>query len=301
MNHLVSVIIPTFNRDIFLEKAILSVLEQSYSRIEIIVVDDGSVDDTKIIVDKFASQVRYYFQENQGVSAARNHGIQHAKGDYIAFLDSDDAWVPEKLERQVNVLQTMPEYSVVLCDYVYIDTSGRKFDECKRRAQFPKNGSIFKDVVLSPYLIPSTLLVRKSALDKAGYFDTSLQTAEDIDLFLRLAANEQVYLLEEPLTLITRGLYGLTDAISSYDDYLGVILNCLKVNNHALSWSIRRRCLFSTYYNFVRGKIWHNAFGEACKAIPFMFFYNSSLQDLKKSFYAIMVLFFIFFKSLLKR
>ncbi|MCP4711182.1 MAG: glycosyltransferase family 2 protein, partial [Planctomycetes bacterium] len=110
---LISVIIPTFNRANYIEEAVNSVLSQTYDAIELIIIDDGSTDNTRQLLSEYGDELRYYRQDNQGIAAARNRGVTHATGDYLAFLDSDDIWMKDKLQRQMAVLEQIPQISVV--------------------------------------------------------------------------------------------------------------------------------------------------------------------------------------------
>jgi|SRR6267378_4283950 len=121
---LVSVIIPTYNRAQLCKEAVESALSQTYHDIEVIVVDDGSTDSTREVVSHLDSRVRYLSQKNSGVSAARNLGMQSARGEFIAFLDSDDTWLPWKLQLQVNVLRTLPSARMVWTDMIAVDETG---------------------------------------------------------------------------------------------------------------------------------------------------------------------------------
>lgn len=196
----ISVIIPTYNRGNFTKEAIKSILAQTYKDFEIIVVDDGSTDDTKELVQAFGDQVRYLYQENKGPSAARNLGILNAKGKYIAFCDSDDRFLPTKLEKQVDFIKNNPSCRFLYTWYYNVNEKGeitklRKPLTCKNQEHLQYCLFTRKFTIRT-----STLLVHKSCFDKVGFFNENFWYSQDWDMWLRLAAYYQGYCLEEPLS-----------------------------------------------------------------------------------------------------
>jgi glycosyltransferase involved in cell wall biosynthesis len=185
----VSVIIPTYNRGELLIKAIGSVLDQTYKDFEIIVVDDGSIDDTKMRLAPSIStkHVQYYSQSNGGPSKARNLGIEKAKGEYIAFLDSDDLWLPQKLEAQLEYINKRPFIKAVHSNLAIIKDG--KFDGSDFKSKgLLKNGWLFEDyLLLKGWILLSTLLIHRTVIEKVGVFNESLRTAEDTNFILRIA------------------------------------------------------------------------------------------------------------------
>jgi len=193
MNPKVSVVIPTYNRARFVTKAINSVLAQTYRDFEIIVVDNGSTDDTKSAVQSYGSRVRYIRQTHCGVSSARNLGVTKARGKWMAFLDSDDEWMPQKLEVQMAQVEQRPDLCAHLTNMVLNSSKGQK------RELFSIRGfsdSPTKTVVLERPLItalkyqfasPCCLLAEREALISTGLFDSRLTIYEDLDLAYRLA------------------------------------------------------------------------------------------------------------------
>ncbi|MBI3999274.1 MAG: glycosyltransferase [Candidatus Omnitrophica bacterium] len=196
---LVSVIIPTYNREHLLVDAVESVLSQTFKDYELIVVDDGSTDGTEeIIKRKYDGKIRYFKQENQGISGARNRGIREAKGEYIAFLDSDDLWLPEKLEKQVAFLDSHPEVGLI-CTKLWRYAIGK---ESEKRLCPEYFSAEFKDLLVSNNYVPTTtVMVRKECLDQIGLFDTNLSVAEDFDLWLRFMKRFKVHCLEDVLAV----------------------------------------------------------------------------------------------------
>jgi len=204
---MLSVIIPTYNRSLFLKEAIQSVIEQEFFlthpdfSYEIVVVDDGSTDNTKPVVTSFGKRVKYHYQDHRGVSAARNLGLALAQGDNIAFLDSDDLWKKEKISVQMSFMKAFPKAKVCYTDEIWI----RKevFVNPKKKHQ-KYSGWIF-DKVLSLCLISlSSALFRREVFENIGKFDENLPACEDYDFGLRLAHRYPVYFLPKPL-IVKRG------------------------------------------------------------------------------------------------
>ncbi len=194
----VSAVIPTYNSGKLVVEAIRSVLGQTYAPFEVIVVDDGSKDDTRDRLTEFGSRVRYAFQANQGVAAARNHGIRLATGDAVAFLDADDAWHPRKLERQVECLNAHPELGLVgtaIVNWPIVPFSDLSGQTTSQPIVIPLD-----DLIIRNKLVASSVLVRRSILEKVGEFDQSMFGTEDYDLWLRIAQETQIANLPEPLT-----------------------------------------------------------------------------------------------------
>jgi glycosyltransferase involved in cell wall biosynthesis len=181
---LVSVIIPTYNCASYIPKSIRSVLDQSYKNVEIIVVDDGSTDNTKVIIKKFASWVRYFHQENQGVSVARNTGINLAGGDLIVFLDADDFFLPGKLAQQTAVFKEKPELDMVHSGMKVIDEDGDVISNFLWYMAFPvltaETFFLYKPLQLG------AMMFRKNVLFRVGGFMPGLAIAEDAELMYRL-------------------------------------------------------------------------------------------------------------------
>lgn len=193
---LVSIIITTYNRAHFLPCAIDSVLAQTYPFVEIIVIDDGSTDATAAVIKPYADRIVYVKQSNQGVSAARNLGIQTANGEYLNFLDDDDFFMPTKIERQVHVLESDTEADLVHCGYYHVDTDGKRLDKA---LLFP-TGNILKPLLRRCFLLIHTPLIRRSCIEQVGGFDPSLNCHEDWQFWLRIAlAGRQFACVQAPL------------------------------------------------------------------------------------------------------
>lgn len=203
----VSVIIPTHNRRDFVREAIASVLAQTYRDFELIVVDDGSDDGTAEVAQE-CTGVRYVYQANQGVSAARNHGVALSKGELLAFLDSDDLWQPHKLERQVAFFATHPDTLICQTEEIWLRHGARVNPRHKHRKT---GGDLFARSLELCLISPSAVMLRRDLFDRVGGFDESLPVCEDYDLWLRITATVPVPLITTPL-VIKRG--GHTDQLS---------------------------------------------------------------------------------------
>lgn len=190
----VSVIIPMYNGERYFARTIESVLAQTYSAKEIVVVDDGSRDSSREVVARYLhhSNVRLIAQENAGVAAARNAGIRAASGEYIAFLDQDDLWLPDKLARQVEYLNEHPEIALVHSNIHFIDEAGERIPDPEWSWVAPTCGQVLPELVQRNSICTCTVLMRKSALEQAGLFRQALAPADDWDLWLRIAARHPI-------------------------------------------------------------------------------------------------------------
>ena len=191
-----SVIIPGYNRAHLLPRCLDSVLAQEFKPIEIIVVDDGSTDSTRSLLQGSYPGVRLITQENKGVSAARNAGIRAATGTWLAFLDSDDTWFPAKLGRQVQAVEASPGSNIVHTDEIWIRNGVRVNPHRKHRKY---GGSIFKHCLPLCVISPSSVMIHRRVFDLVGLFDETLPVCEDYDLWLRISARMPVLFIREPL------------------------------------------------------------------------------------------------------
>ena len=195
----VSVIIPTYNRSDLLKDAIASVLSQNYSDYEIIIVDDGSTDDTQAVVSSYKSpKIIYFFQNNCGRSAARNSGISLARGEYIAFLDSDDIFMPNKLELQTSFLDAHTSYGMV---YSYANNVDENRQFLTHHYDGNLSGQIYPDMLFirNNFITTPTVMVRAKILSELGGFDVKMHMCEDLDLWRRIARKYKVMQLTEAL------------------------------------------------------------------------------------------------------
>jgi glycosyltransferase involved in cell wall biosynthesis len=194
----VSVVIPTYNTGRFVVEAIESVLAQTAVPSQIIIVDDGSTDDTADRLAKFGSRIAYLSQENGGASAARNSGVRAAEEEFVAFLDADDIWHPRKIETQLSALRSSPEIQMLGTRYVQWPGSALADAQCHE----PPAVTIvpWESLVIRTSLLTSSVIVLRAMLSRVGEFDTALNGPEDRDLFLRIAEMGTVAILERELT-----------------------------------------------------------------------------------------------------
>lgn len=259
---LVSAIIPTYNRAAMTLRATRSALAQTRQDVEVVIVDDGSTDGTEpLLADELGGligdRVRYVRQANAGVSAARNRAVAESQGEFIAFLDSDDEWLPEKTERQLEAFERWSDCGMVVCDFTIVDLDGNPTSVEHRREQYGAGGHVLERLLLRPILVPSTAMLRRSVWDAVGGFDPELRTAEDIDLQLRIAAEYSIGLVEEPLVRYLRGHDSLSETTSSYRDYLDVVTRFVRRHGRAVDRRVARGAIYSARYRLARGLMWN--------------------------------------------
>ena len=196
MQPTIAVVIPTFNRDSVVSRAIDSVLRQTLLPSEIIVVDDGSTDNTADLIAAKYSAISYLRTENKGVSAARNLGIKKAKSEWIAFLDSDDEWLPQKIEKQIAYLLREQHYKVAHCDEIWIRNGKRVNPKFKHKKY---GGNIFEKCLPLCVISPSAVIIHRELFDELGFFDEKLPACEDYDLWLRICGKYPVLFVGEAL------------------------------------------------------------------------------------------------------
>lgn len=268
----VSVIVPTFNRAYCLSQTLSSVRRQTYAHWDVLVIDDGSTDDTASLVAAMRendSRIRYHYQPNGGVSSARNAGLRLADGDWIAFLDSDDAWRPWKLEAQIGCLERLPEVGMIWTDMDAIDVSGavvsrhhlRKmysaFSSFEHRSMFEHErqlselapgltgledglssavvrwGDLYSAMIAGNLVHTSTALLRRSLAARVGFFDEQLRTGEDYEFHLRVCRGGPVALLDIPA--IFYRVAGGTDQLTASKYRVEIARNALKARLDALA------------------------------------------------------------------
>ncbi|MES2946962.1 MAG: glycosyltransferase [Pseudomonadota bacterium] len=207
---LVSVVIPSYNSESYIRETLDSILAQTFRDFEILVVDDGSTDHTRDLVSAYGAPVRLITQQNAGVCAARNHGIQQARGQYICLVDHDDYWFPHKLSGQLEQLQTHPEVGVVFSWFHYWepDSDGHfPTPSSIDLSHYPDgvsekySGWIYHQFLLDCWMQTSTATFRREVFDRCGTFDESLPYSEDWDLWIRISREYPFLMLERPDTL----------------------------------------------------------------------------------------------------
>lgn len=196
----VSVIIPTYNYASFIVEAVESVLAQTFKDMEVIVVDDGSTDNTRDVLKRFNGKIIYLYQENRGAPTARNKGIRAAQGEYLGFLDADDLWMPEKLEIQVPILDQDPEVGLVYAN-TYNVGALREHQLLSMANKSGGSGRIFTKLLEGNFIPSPSVLVRKSCFEEVGLFDDDMGklAAQDWDMWLRIARVYKVVYVDQVL------------------------------------------------------------------------------------------------------
>lgn len=197
----VSVIIPTYNRSELLVKAVSSVLDQSFGDFELLVIDDCSTDDTRAKIEGIGNSRVAYFRnpENKGVSGSRNFGIERSRGEFIAFLDDDDEWLPEKLEKQVGILDNSPSnLGLVYTGSLSVDLATGSLIE----TTIPRyKGDVLNDLAVLNFIPTSSVLIRRECFTKIGLFDENLSYGEDFDLWIRISTEFLIDYIRDPLLI----------------------------------------------------------------------------------------------------
>lgn len=246
---LVSVVIPNHNYARFLSQTIESVLAQSYGNVEIVVVDDGSTDDSIAILRGYKEHVRWVEQPNQGVATARNRGVTESDGELVAFLDADDVWLPQKLVRQVQRFLDEPELGLVHCGVEDINEMGAPLRSHTDGLQ----GWVAKDLLLfkRPVILGggSGTLIPRATFEKVGGFDERLSTSADWDLYCRIALSQPVGFVPEVLMQYrVHGANMHANIISMEHDMLLAYSKAFDIHNAEIQ-TIRRRCYGNLHIN----------------------------------------------------
>ena len=194
----VSVIVPTYNRANRLEGTLRSIVSQTYQDFELIVVDDGSTDNTSKVIESFPSAQYLPMKKNSGVSKARNIGLACAKGEFICFLDSDDLWKEKKLEIQIHWMESNTDNQVCYTDEIWV-RNGVRVNQMNKHRKY--TGDIFRHCLALCIVSPSSVMIRARLFSEIGNFDESLPACEDYDLWLRIAVKYAFHFIEEPLII----------------------------------------------------------------------------------------------------
>jgi glycosyltransferase involved in cell wall biosynthesis len=293
---IVSVIIPAYNKAQLTVKTVESVLAQTYPHLEIIVVDDGSTDDTRLALKFFDQRIRYVYKKNGGACSARNEGIRLATGNFMAFIDCDDLYVPEKLERSVEYLKRNSEYAFVHTAASFIDGEGNvtgRYSHPRSR----REGVITNRLIMGNFICNSTVVARSEAVRKAGFFDETIFTPADWDMWLRLSIVGGVGYIDAPLTqyrIEDNYTFNKFDLARTEDEK---VLTSFFNRHPESSVLIRCRAWSNFYLRFAQGYLvkgdqvqYHSTMNQAFKAWPFnfklwvMFFWSMvSLKTLKEN------------------
>ena len=227
---LVSIVLPTYNCAAFLPHSIGSILAQIYNSYEIIVVDDGSTDNTKEVLYPFMQRIKYILlEQNKGLPTARNIGILSAQGKYIAFIDADDLWLPEKLQTDIEYFETHPEVSMVYSKHLNIDQNGRMLDEASQK-RLP-SGNIFTQLFSEQnFIITSSVVVRKEIFETTGLFYEQLSNCQDWDMWLRIAFYFKVGGINTPLVKYRHNPHSLSKNRNNVLKYQKMVIDKIYSN-----------------------------------------------------------------------
>jgi glycosyltransferase involved in cell wall biosynthesis len=247
----VSAIVPTYNRAETVCRAIDSVINQTYSGIEIIVVDDSSTDNTREKIEKYNNEVRYIrHKKNKGAAAARNTGIKHSNGKYIAFIDSDDEWHKMKIEKQLSEFSNSPsDVGVVYTGFYQQSADQREIGRIPR-----KKGDIFKDQLKKDWVSPtSTVMIKSSCFENSEVFNTELAARQDYELWIRLSQEYQFSYVKEPLATIHIDREDrITGDVSSRINAHKQVIDQIEQDIHNLPWYERRQAFSAQNYTMGR-------------------------------------------------
>lgn len=243
----VSVIIPAYNSDRFIRETIDSVLNQTYRDFELIVVDDGSSDRTADIISSYKDRLIYIRKENEGISTARNRGIEIARGEYLAFIDHDDIWFPEFLEEVVAELDKNKEARLCFANTYVMDGEKKRtrtlFDICP-----PHKGMVFEKLVKGNFIPVITTVIRREVFEEVGLFDPRYRIAEDWDIFLKISKRYPITFIDRPLAE-----YRIHEAsfsrqrdlmLTEFIDIIGKYISSVDKRTSRVLETIRRRAQF---------------------------------------------------------
>lgn len=194
----VSVIIPTYNREDYISETIQSVLDQTHKDFEVIVIDDGSTDNTKEKLAPFLKNIKLLEQNNSERAVARNNGIKNSSGKYIAFLDSDDIWTPNKLEKQIDILDSKKDIILAYGQCERINEKGKKIKTAKRQRE-GYNGNVFEKLLYRNFVVSATSVIRRDYFEKTKGFETKYVPYEDWEFWIRYSLLGDFYFVNEPL------------------------------------------------------------------------------------------------------
>lgn len=271
---LVSVVLPTYNRSRFICESVESALNQTWRNIELIVVDDGSTDNTAEILSRYKNDIRlkYHYQDNMGQSAARNYGISLARGHYISFLDSDDVWIADKLEKQLEATVNNPEYDIYYGDIILIDEYG---NEISRDNMTRYSGNVTGRLIGDNFISMSTTLTRRECFNRNGLFNESDRLAEDYELWLRFSVNCRfLYIPEYFCKYRVMNNQLSSNADKRLDCNEAIIRSFIQDNRHILSGNEIRRGLSHFYARRARYEAGHSKISNAAITLTRSLYYD---------------------------
>lgn len=253
---LVSAVIPAFNAELWVSEAVRSVLDQTYRPLEVIVVDDGSADGTGDVVRAFGGAVRYIRQANGGVSRARNHGAAEARGEFIAFLDADDSWLPRKLEVQVGRIVDLPRAVASFMSSVSVK-AGTKIEVpnlCRPEADLVAGLLLHSCVVGNA----SSVMIRREVFTRTGGFDPALSQCADWDMWIRLAELGPVDVVSEPLVRVRSHERNMSSNVALLEaDTLRLLEKFFAASEHLPRYGPLRRSVYCNQYLTLSGSYLH--------------------------------------------
>lgn len=266
----VSIIIPTYNRAYLIERSIKSVLDQTYKDFEVIIVDDASTDNTEEIIRLFENnKIKYVKNEtNKGANAARNTGLQLSKGKYVAFQDSDDEWLPTKLEKQINILiHSDPKIGVVYTGYYRIKNNVREYIPSSSIVQ--KEGDLHSVLLKKNFIGMPTVVIKKECFEKVGMFDERLPRLQDWEMWIRISKHYEFKFIDTPLVLAHYQQDSITNNQNAVKEALKII-----VEKHFDQFCKEKEILSSYYYlkgnelYFCKKRGWSKYYLNAIKLNP---------------------------------
>jgi glycosyltransferase involved in cell wall biosynthesis len=265
----VSAIMPVYNRELYLPTAVESVLNQTYNNVELIIVDDGSIDNSISIAneyaDRYPDRVKVFCQENQGPSKARNEAIKHAQGDLIAFIDSDDVWAPDKIERQAELFNSKCNVSFVYSGYFVINENNEIVNAITPDQRL--QGNVQEKLwMIENTISGGTLMVARETLLTIGGFDEGLQGAENLDLRLRLSRLGDVYFVNECLYYYRKHGSNMTAELSMMNDALQKLIGKHFNDGFDFNQDLYRRVMARSHYRIGVERFSRKEF---VKAMPF--------------------------------
>jgi glycosyltransferase involved in cell wall biosynthesis len=289
----VSVIIPTYNCAKFIKRAIDSALSQTYQNIEIIVVDDGSTDNTGRIIEGYGSRIKYFYQDNSGLAKTRNRGLREASGKYLAFLDADDYWLPQKLELQLREFNDCPEIGLVHCAVQKIDEHGN-IQQFYYKNNY-STGNIFYPLLLrKTHIASSAVVFKQDCVKQLGYLDESMKQygGEDREFMLRICKKYSIRYIDNPLVMYTLRNDSLTCSRKTcnmiHGRHLTVEKATASIHPSWLKKILKNRALSAIYLEFGYESLAYNkpiqALCELVKSILYWPFYMGPYKSLSKVF-----------------
>jgi len=277
---LVSVVTPAFNAQATISATIDSVLNQTYSNLELIIVDDGSTDETKkIVLHKNDNRINYIYQVNQERAIARNNGISYSRGDYIAFLDSDDLWLPEKLEKQIRLFEKNQEISLVYSDlYFFDDITGNDIILFSKIEKLYRGKIKIKQLLLHNFIQSPTPVIKRQVFHEVGLFNPNMVPVEDWEMWIKIASLFPIDYVDEPLAryrLHQNALFWFNTPLKLFEGINNVLdkIEDQKIFQGQITKGAIRECRSLACYNYglsmMRKNKWNEASQYLIQAIKF--------------------------------